>query len=386
MPRTVRASNRDSEGVSPTLPRSVHVFGPAYLDRVLRVIEPLLGPDFGVTLDLSVGGSPVDGPAIDGLLTLLDPAGGRLEIETPDGWPEPFEAILLDRLLAPSASPWSRRVQGSSWRDDLGGMGAGYAKALGGVLDSALGPASDPFSVRIAAMLQEQGIEHRPTVVPQAVADWTLLVSSGPHGDKLPIGFRGCHTMLGAYPLPVGPTPDVLVVASLSNRLAASALRSVEAPVRVFAPTLRNMTDNDPPLGRFADRVDLLCCNRQEWDALDDQATVLGVVPVVSVTDGPAGALIHYRDHSGHVRRHIEPAFPRARPPVDTNRAGEAFASTLLTALLDRGWTRGLAVDDQIREAARRASAASALVLDCESFGFPDVEAIDAALDRGLVP
>ena len=369
------------------MPRRVHVFGPAYLDRVLRVDGPMLDPALGVTLDLSVGGANIEEePAIDGVLTLHDPSGGRLEITTPEGWPEDLRAIRLDRPLVPSASPWRRRLRGTSWRDDLGGMGAGYAKALGGVLDSALGPASDPISARVAAMLREQGVDHRPTVVPDALADWTLLVSSGPHGDKLPIGFRGCHASLDAYPAPIGPTPDVLVVASLSNRLLESALRAVEAPVRLLAPTLRNMTDHDPPLGRFADRVDLLCCNRREWDALDDQATVLGLVPIVAVTDGPSGALIHYRGPSGTLRSHVEAAFPRGRPPVDTNRAGEAFASTLLGAVLDRGWTRGPVDDDLIRRSARRASAASALVLDQEAFGFPDAAAIDAALDRGLVP
>ena len=38
-----------------------------------------------------------------------------------------------------------------------------------------------------------------------------------------------------------------------------------------------------------------------------------------------------------------------------------------------------------VRTAALRASAAAALVLDLEAFGFPDDRAIDRALERGIV-
>ena len=78
-------------------------------------------------------------------------------------------------------------------------------------------------------------------------------------------------------------------------------------------------------------------------------------------------------------------AFPRGRPPVDTNRAGECFAATLLTCLLDVGWRPGPADAELICRAARRASAASALVLDLERFGFPTPTQVDRALERGEV-
>ena len=76
------------------------------------------------------------------------------------------------------------------------------------------------------------------------------------------------------------------------------------------------------------------------------------------------------------------PAFPRQRPPRDTNRAGESYAATLLSTLLDHGWNAGSGVVDDglIRTAARRASAAAALELDRVDFGFPTDAEIDAAL------
>ncbi len=119
-------------------------------------------------------------------------------------------------------------VRGLSWHDDLGGMGAGFAAALGGELVSALGSETDPVSVAaVSTRLGEYGIRHRPIRVPHQPADWTLLLTSGPFGDKLPVGFRGCH----AAAIPSVGRPfvrrlacDVRVVAALPNPLAAEAL------------------------------------------------------------------------------------------------------------------------------------------------------------------
>lgn len=366
--------------------RRVLVFGPAYLDRVLRVDRPLLPPGLGGPLDLSVGVLPGGAGTRGDRIVLEDPEGGTIEIDPPDGWPgRPSPILRLDRPLAPGSGPWAVRARGVSWLDDLGGMGAGYASALGGELVSALGREGDPTSDEIAGMLRSQGIVHHPTRVEGVGADWTFLISSGPHGDKLPIGFRGCHSRLDSYPGPTGERWDLLVVASLTNPLASSAMPAVEAAVRVFAPTLRNMTDTSLPVSSFAHAIDVLCCNRQEWEALADRDEVAGRLSLASITDGPAGALIRYRAPSGLDCEHREPAFPRACPPRDTNRAGECFAATLLSALLDSGWSPGPADPDLIRLAARRASAAAALVIDRERFGFPTPAEIDRAVGRGKV-
>ena len=67
------------------------------------------------------------------------------------------------------------------------------------------------------------------------------------------------------------------------------------------------------------------------------------------------------------------------------HRAGESYAATMLTTLLDQGWRPGGINEGMVRAAAARASAAEALVLDRTDFGFPTPVEIDAALAAGCV-
>ena len=350
-------------------PQPTLIFGPAYLDRVIRVDRPLVDP--------ALGGRPLDG-SVDGRwieagegLILLDPPGNRIVVELPDGWPGPRGTVGLSRPLAKGAGGWSRTVRGVAWADDLGGMGSGFAAALGGELVSALGPEDDPASRAIEGLLAKAGVRHHPIRVGGAVADWTLLVTSGEFGDKLPVGFRGCHASLAGLAPWAGRPSGLRVVASLPNRLAAEALRG-PAEVRAFAPALRNMIDRDPPVSAFADVIDVLSCNRAEWESLDDREQVAWQVSILAVTDGPDGASLRFTTPEGESGQVQVPAFPRARPPRDTNRAGEAFASTLLSTLLGAGWTPGVTPPDLARLAADRASAAAALVDRPRRIRIPD--------------
>ncbi len=356
--------------------RRTKVYGPAYLDRVLRVDRPLVDPASGGPLDQSVDGAWRAGRG----LTLIDPGGGVIEVDLPGDWPGPTGEVRLSRALIPGR----RRVRGEGWHDDLGGMGAGYAAAFGGELVCALGPEDDPTSRAISDLLAAQGVDHRPIRLAGRSADWTLLLTSGAHGDKLPIGFRGCASDLSGFESGGEAPGDLLVVASMTNRLAASALEA-PAEVRFFAPAMRNMLDRSPPVARFANGVDVLACNRREWEALDDRDPLAGV-SILAITDGPSGSTVAFRRFGGdRVVLHV-PAFPRTRPPVDTNRAGEAYASTLVSALLDGGWSGGPAEEALVRSAAYRASAAAALVLDRPGFGFPTREEVDEAVRAGVVP
>jgi sugar/nucleoside kinase (ribokinase family) len=358
------------------------VFGPAYLDRILRVDRPLVDPSFRERpLDGSVDGNwlePSEG------LALLDPLGNRLILELPEGWPGPWGTVGLSRPLSEGESGWSRTVPGVAWQDDLGGMGAGFAAALGGELISALGPEDDPASRSIGGLLSRVGVSHHPIRVEGKSADWTLLITSGEHGDKLPIGFRGCHAALANLAPWSSEFSQLRVVASLPNRLASEALRG-PSTIRAFAPALRNMIDRNPPVSAFAEAIDVLCCNRGEWEQLDDREQVAWQVSILVVTDGPHGATIRFTTPDGDAGRIEVPAFPRSHPPRDTNRAGESFASTLLATLLEAGWTPGVTSPDLIQLAAERASAAAALVLDRADFGFPTQGEIDEALRIGRV-
>ena len=357
------------------------IFGPAYLDRVLRVDRPMVAPAFA--------DRPIDGSADGRLLgpgeglTLLDPSGNRLVIDLPDGWPGPTGVVGVSRPLSNQEPGWTRQVRSVGWQDDLGGMGAGFASALGGELISALGPESDPTSRAVAHLLASHAISHHPIRVAPP-ADWTLLVTSGEHGEKLGIGFRGCHAAVPGLGEWSGRSSPLRVVASLPNRLASEALRG-PSTIHAFAPALRNMLDRDPPVSAFADAIDLLTCNRGEWEALADREQVAWRVSILVVTDGPDGATLRFTTPEGEAERLTIPAFARAHPPRDTNRAGEAFASTLLSTLLENQWTPGTTPPDLARLAAGRAAVAAALVLDRADFGFPTRAEIDAALRAGQV-
>ncbi|MGP0067862.1 MAG: PfkB family carbohydrate kinase [Isosphaeraceae bacterium] len=366
--------------------RRVEVFGPAYLDRVLRVDRPLIDPIYGSPLDQSVDGVREFGP--DGTLDLIDPSGYTISIDLPADWPGPTGTIRWNRPIREGLRG-RRSVRCLSWQDDLGGMGAGYASALNGRLHSALGSEADPTSRAISRKLDEYGVEHIPIRVPDCPADWTLLVTSGEYGDKLPIGFRGCHARLTPESLaPMAAEPcDLRVVAGLPNHLAVPVVSAPMAKMRFLAPAMRNMIDVDCHLLSFADAIDVLSCNRREWEALESHEEVARLVSILIVTDGPAGSTVRFTAPGNEPGRLQIPAFPRAHPPRDTNRAGEAFGSTFVASLLDHGWDAASVVADEalIRTAAERASAASALVLDRLDFGFPTSEEIEAALRAGRV-
>jgi ribokinase len=268
-------------------------------------------------------------------------------------------------------------------------MGAGYAAALGGTLCCALGPENDSISQVITGLLNRHSIDHATIRVPEHSADWTLLVSSGRHGDKLPIGFRGCHAAVDAVSFdPWLSTPcDLRVAAALPNRLTAHILPAPGAGCRMFAPAMRNMLDQKYLVSSFAGSIDLLCCNRQEWETLVDREEVAWRVSILVVTDGPSGSLARFTTPQGEPGTVRVPAFPRDRPPQDTNRAGEAFAATFVFTLLGQGWqpASGVVAADLVRQAMIRASAAAALVLDRTGFGFPAAEDVEDAIRAGRV-
>ena len=363
------------------MPRRTLVFGPAYLDRVLRVDRPLLDLRDGPPIDQSVDGHLEFGPG----LTLVDPGGATIEVTLPGDWPGPTGSIILSQRLSGGEGGWHRTVIGEAWRDDLGGMGAGFAAALGGELVSALGPDDDPTSRVVADLLAARGVTHRPIRVADREADWTLLVTSAGHGDKLPVGFRGCHSAIDSFAPFSERSCDLRVVAALPNRLAEGVLRAPGAAVRFFAPAMRNVLDRDCPIGRFAGTIDVLSCNRREWESLPDREEVAWRVSILAITDGPLGSLVRFTTPSGEPGIVRVSAFARSCPPRDTNRAGEAYAATLLTTLLDAGWQGGPADESLVRLAAERASVAAALVLDRLDFGFPEPARIDAALRLGRV-
>lgn len=368
-------------------PRRTLVYGPAYLDRVLRVDRPLLDPATGETIDGSARCVGIEkSRGMSESLIVVHERGRFTVTPMPEKWPGPRGRLITDRKGEDVEARSSRMVRGIAWHDDLGGMGAGYASALGGALISALGSLDDPTSRTVEGLLNRERITHRLIRVPEQPADWTLLVTSGEHGDKLAIGFRGCHEAIRTLPEPEGPTPaDLVVVAGLPNRLVAQALGCHHDAIRFLAPAMRNMIDRDPPLAALSNSIDLLSCNRREWETLADRESLAERLSLLAITDGPAGSRIRYRSLTGFEELH-QPAVAREAPPRDTNRAGEAFASNLISTLLDEGWRPWTPVTSNlIRLAAARAAAAAAIVLDLEAFGFPSRDDIGEIVRTGVV-
>ena len=322
-------------------------------------------------------------------IDVIDPSGYTLAIAVPDDWPGPTGEVRLTSVIRAGAQG-RRSLRGLDWHDDLGGMGAGYAAALEwNAGERARAARTTRPAVAISERLNQLDIPHKAIRVADRPADWTLLITSGEFGDKLPIGFRGCHAAIepAALAALAEGACDLRVVASLPNELAARVLKVPGAGVRLFAPAMRNMLDRDFPISRFAASIDVLCCNRIEWETLEDREEVGWQVSILVVTDGPRGSTVRYTNPTGDSGLLRVAAFPRRSPPRDTNRAGEAFGATFIASLLDQGWNAasGVVEDELIRAAATRASAAAALVLDRVEFGFPSADEIDAALIAGRV-
>src|SRR6478736_6002920 len=96
--------------------RQIQVFGPAYLDRVVRLDGPLLDRKISPPLDQSVDGHWKFGEG----LTLIDPDGRMLSIALPADWPGPTGSVALSHPLveADKSAPWRREVRAMSCQDD----------------------------------------------------------------------------------------------------------------------------------------------------------------------------------------------------------------------------------------------------------------------------
>ena len=61
---------------------------------------------------------------------------------------------------------------------------------------------------------------------------------------------------------------------------------------------------------RFAESVDVLCCNRREWESLDDREEVAWRVSILAVTDGPHGSVVRFTTPEGRGRAGRGPGVP----------------------------------------------------------------------------
>ncbi len=203
--------------------------------------------------------------------------------------------------------------------------------------------------------------------------------------SRLPRGpRRGMRSMaLAAQPC------DLRVVASLPNiRWLRRRWGSPGAGVRFFAPAMRNMLDRECPLSRFAASIDILCCNRREWETLEDREEVAWQVSILVVTDGPARQ--HRTVHDAE-RRAGAPARPgvSAQPAPARHQPGRRSVrgrpSSPPCSITAGGPRRASSARDWCTRPPSAPGAAAALELDRVDFGFPTAAEIDEALRAGKV-
>jgi len=350
------------------------IFGPAYIDIVVDVDGPLLPSRL---LDQSLPALR-SVPRADGLLEIRGPAGDCLRLVLP---PEAGDCAatyelaepVLARLEGLAAPPVIAAYPVRKVTRELGGMGAGYAKALGGVLRMPLGMHQrqpDAVGRDALACLARYGIEAVPALVPECDSDTSLLLQTA-RGDKLAIGVRramACWTVT-ADDHALAARADALVCCGVPNAQALAVL-AVAPPVPVMcAPALRNVADRTTPLVRLAPYVHYLTMNALEWAHVPEREAIRQVVPLVTITDGARGSTMLL----GPVDVPI-PAVP-VDGPTETNRAGETYGATVFRALrawcpdFPRGMTPAL-----VERAGRLAAQQAARQLALRGFGFPPAE------------
>lgn len=364
----------------------VLVYGPAYLDLVIRVGRPLVRPG-AAPLDRSVDGVFfINDQTSTSTLELVDTNQKRLILTGLHPAKHPTGTL---RLSHPALDFSEIELEPLEIAGDLGGMGAGYAAAMKGTLVSALAGRDDYARHMIETAIAENEIVHKPVIIPDVSTDCTLIVSSGPHGDKLPVGLRGCHARLHANQMHLKGDWDVVVAASMHNELISELLAQHKNCLRVLAPATRNCRERTTRLGLLSRLADFMSLNQYEWEEIekDDRRSWLAGDAIICVTKGPEGAEISWKNDFGERAFHHVPVFPRSEPPVDTNRAGEAFAAFFLNELWRRGWSKACprVTQEMIQGAARAGSAAAGLTINMRAFGFPTGSELAGAIERGSV-
>jgi len=337
------------------------IFGPAYIDVVLTLDRPLLAE--GPLLDQSLPAARMI-PRDDGVAEVIDPAGDRLVCLLPPEYAEFAVTCELDELLPAGASQVTEYSVTCAVRR-LGGMGAGYAKALGGLLRMPIG--DDAVGREVLELLAAHEIDAIPALLPGCASDTSLLLQT-PQGDKLAIGVRRAMTRWQASEEDHVFTKKAaaLVFCGAPNALMTAVLEQAPDILVVCAPALRNIRDRSVPLIGLAAMIDYLTLNKLEWEQLEGAERMRKKVPVITVTEGATGSRILLGGREIHL-----PAVPVAGPR-DANRAGETYGAAFLRMLLEVCPTFPAGLTPRIAEqAGRHAAAQAAKQLVMHDFGFP---------------
>jgi ribokinase len=349
----------------------IMVFGPAYLDRVLTLTHPLLPAADAPSFDQSLPAVSVE-PLAEPRVYLCGPSGDALVFHLPPtsacpGMRFTLQEPVLARLCAERPVPC---VTGDYTVESvllqLGGMGAGYAKACHGVLRAPFG--ADETGRLVQTLLQEARIDVAPTILPGCQSDTSLIILS-PRAEKLAVGVRDAlrHWRYVDEDYALASKARALIFCGAPNAFAVQILGQGLSAAVMYAPSMRNIDESVVPLAALTPYIHYLAMNALEWANLADQQSCLQTIPLISVTDGARGSRVYVHGRVIDIPAVAHPA------PRDTNRAGETYASTLFKALLAvyPDFPHAEIAEDVARWAATAASRQAARQLDITTFDFP---------------
>jgi sugar/nucleoside kinase (ribokinase family) len=348
----------------PNFPGRVCIYGPAYLDRTWRVEGSLSPPhhspaDHSLTLAQAL---TCTNP--DLALEVRSPAGDSLRVR--GNGPRRSLTTVEPHMFGPEDGPAHSTVTLQERTDALGGMGPGYALALGGHLVTPLGRGEDAAAIR--RMLRGPALQCTVVPVSGSGVDTTDLILNAA-GEKLAIGQRAASAHVTATRLLEARRPgEVTVLCSLPSPVCHDLLQVVDG-FSVLAPSLRYVSE--PDFRRALARAHLVCLNEREWRTAGRPTEHIRDGGIALVTRGADGASVFWRT-SIELRELRTSAPPPARIG-DANRAGETYAAAFMGGLAARGVICGGAplTPGLLADAAREAARAAHLQLGLTGLTFP---------------
>jgi hypothetical protein len=345
------------------------IFGPAYLDLVIKLKVPIV-PELPTPLDQSL---PVKSIISDESRTiqLISDIGDNLIINFTakhaciNGKYHLNEGIL-SRRCGIDCQPINKTIQADESFQQLGGMGAGYAKAFGGLLRMPLG--DDAVGSKLREILASHHIISKPALLSGHNSDTTVVIQSQT-GDKLAAGYRDAlaHWQCCDDDIAMAKKAEYIIFCGASNSFMEKILFSGLSALVMCAPSMRNIDDADCPLADLANKIDYLAMNALEWSHLDRQNEIINAIPLITITDGARGSDIYL-----YGKQYFFPALPH-HGPVDTNRAGETYASTIWKAIFHYcpSFPKDKISEELLNRIAKLASQQAHRQLDIVEFAFP---------------
>ncbi len=350
------------------------IFGPAYLDTVVKINGKIIA-ELSAPLDQSL---PVISimPDDSRRVRIVSDIGDDVIIPLADysacvSGEYRLREGILSRRCGDNCPPVKITLTADACFQQLGGMGAGYAKSLGGTLRMPLG--DDSLGENLREMLANCGIVSSPAILPGHTSDSTLLIQSHT-GDKLAAGYRDAllHWQPDEDDFKLAKMAENIIFCGGLNSFTGKILSAdINVPV-MCAPSMRNIDDTAFPLADFAAKIDYLTMNALEWSHLKRQDEIINNIPLITITDGARGCDIYL-----YGKEYFYPALPHPGP-VDTNRAGETYAATIWKAVLAfcPAFPREKIPESLLARIANIAAKQAHRQLDITNFAFPDDDRI----------